>query len=428
MLVPFYSTLGDIGFLIFNFIFILGLFFLLYKLISLSDYKNQGQWVALGTLLLVFGSSLTFYALHFHEYIIAWFLATVSLYFGLQSIIKDYTYRRVFFFGLFLGLAVVFRLEILIAFFPIAVYLSLKKRGIEWQGAFAILLGLALPLSIYFLGNLWVHGHPLSLRYVNNVSDGNAKTLTVKLYYIYRVLFEKEMGLLVQSPWVALVPIIGWIYRNEKLIWIASLWFTLSTFFILIALPNDGSHFAPRYLYGTFPLAIIVIVRPLLEISLWPVNYLKKTWIRSLGLFVLILLIGVSFSEYKKQMIRQLAFQKNILITNSSLQGVPEEKLLVFREYASPQNGQYILAHRDFVVADTKEKADYLVAKAKEKSGGVQFTIAFPAIALTQKSYTQQELFQLSEQLPMLNVHDFGIKPTQIDLRWPYIFLNYTVK
>ncbi len=422
---PFYSVFGVYGFLLFNLIFLSGLFYFLYRIILLQNNISAKTWVTVSFVLLMFGASMTYYSFHFHEYILSWFLSALSLFFGLKTAMAESgqpVKMNAFLSGLFMGLAVVLRLEIIVALFPVMVYLSFLNRKIQWSVAVMAGFGAAVPLLIFFAGNLWVHEHFLSLRYVNNVTDSNAKTPGMKLFYIKRILFEKEMGLLVQSPWVLAVPVIGYLYRKEKLIRISAIWFTLSTLAVLAALPNDGSHFAPRYLYAALPLAAAVTARPFADFSLKSIFLSSSDKKIKSGMILLILLIAVSFIKYKEQMVRQITYQTNIKAANHSLRSLPESELIVFREYASPQNSQFILAHRRFVVADTAEKARFLTNSFFGKGG---FTVAFPVIGLPQREYSDEELRQLAKEAPLLNAEDFSQEAAEIKLVWPYLFLKY---
>lgn len=427
---PFYLLLQERGFFLFNFIWLSGIFILFYKLTRKDSHPVGMLFWSLA--FYVFGTTLTFYSLHFHEYILTWFLSGMAYFFALRAVTREFNKINVFLYGLFSGLATAYRLEIMIALFPIGVHLVFYNKRINWKEAFVALLGFALPLSVIFTGNQILHGHPLSLRYVVNVTQDGAKTIADRITVIREILFDKDMGLLVQSPWVLLVPVIGYLYRKEKMIRISAIWFSVSTLLVLLSLPNSGSHFAPRYLYGTMMAAALVIARPLSGIG-FSLSAWKESWSsRKSGVLlasVLLILFVYSTGRYKKEMKSHLSFETTIRNINAGIHSIPPSDLIVFREFASAKNAQVSIVRRPMVVVEDESEAEVFGNAWKNRKGGPgHFTIAFPIFEPAEKV---EPILQSDKRegwlakIPVLNLEDFPGSPVEIRYREPFLLIRY---
>jgi uncharacterized membrane protein len=423
---PFYRLFGNYGFLVLNLLAVTGILYLFYLLFR--DRRLPLLGFAMALLFYFFGTSVSFYTLHFHENMLAWLLSGCAFLFALRAVTDDYSKYNLFLYGFFAGLATVYRLELMIALFPIGVHLAFFNFKLRWKESLFAGLGFAIPISIFLMGNQLIHGHPLSLRYVINVAHSDATTLSIRLSYISTVLFDRGMGLFVQSPWVLLVPAVGFLYREDRRMRIASLWFVLSTLTVLVALPNHGSHFAPRYLFGLMPAAAFVIGAALTD--LLTEKGKRGSWSGRASIAVIALTLLFSLSAFVKIFRTQLRNEEAIARTNRALNELPDDRLIVFREYASPQNAQYSLAHKRYVVVPDGERAHYLLNNLSHIQGGrVGFTIAFPIITDTGETVakldTHEKRIRFLRSVAGLNLHDFGKMPSRLDYRFPYLLVDY---
>jgi 4-amino-4-deoxy-L-arabinose transferase-like glycosyltransferase len=336
---PLYQLLGSTGLYIPGFLATLGTLILVVRMgqrLGLPD-----PLTALIPPVFLLASRLLLYNIVFHEYTIAVFIVTTGLWFFMKGM--DGNARGFVWFGFFMGLALIFRLEflgIIAGFSLVAVWLLRSWVRTPWL----IGLGAAAPVLALAAANTYLHGHPLGLRY----------TLTMDVSAAYShadilrdMLFSTVRGIVPQSPHLLLS--FAWIlFARTTLEKSLGLGWVASFVILLIIAPNAGDHMAPRYLFGLFPIGTVLAVAVLARgglASSRPRQVAAAVVFAALCFWsVRSTLSGLKFYDNARREIREM----NVLLEQT--QGV-----LVFSDVRMAMNLQNSFANRPLLVAETPE-------------------------------------------------------------------------
>ncbi|MBL8018720.1 MAG: glycosyltransferase family 39 protein [Leptospirales bacterium] len=356
---PFYQILGTGGMYIPGFISVIGVIFLLIRIGRVCGL-NSGA-IAFAIPLYLLGTRVLLYNIVFHEYPIAIFLSTLSIYLLLRYADRGAAIDLIL-FGFVSALALYFRLEVIFVTIGFALAVLFADRAWFRIPGFSI-LGFFLPFCILMGLNQYIHGHPLGLRFALTLDDSASLS---RLYIIQETLFSKLRGLVPQSPFLLLAFVVGLI-EKKRTIRIAWVGLCVSAILILLTSPNHGDHMAPRYLFGLFPLAVIL--------SLKSIDGFRKfgNWPQRVALVILILLSGYSV----RQTWSAFAFYAQVTEEVRSLNAFASkhaEDVLVLREYALALNLQNSFGSRKVFLADSEHSISRLQRLLRER-GVSSFTV-----------------------------------------------------
>ena len=314
-------------------------------LIACARLVGLGR-IGRSTVLLAYGlfSTVPLYNYIFHEYPLALALWAGALYCLLHVEKRGFSPVPAILFGLCSGLAVVFRMELVLvaAAGGLAYLLVIRDRWLAF-GLYAA-LGALLPLGFLFVANEVIHGHPLGLRYTMTISE-NANPDS-RWTIIYGLLFSEVRGMLWQSPFFLLILL----FPFAKLERPGRLLLTLvgSAFVaILVTSPNHGDHIAARYLFGIFAPGCILCALVIRDFRF-------QTYRRALAIFAMILFV-VSFRAHYKA---YLFIQGSDRVARTVLERLDqiEARHVVFGDYGPPLNLQNRFDAKTFLVAETPAK------------------------------------------------------------------------
>ncbi len=169
-----------------------------------------------------------------------------------------------FIFGILLGIAIFFRIEILIPAFFISISIFLTKNNIKEriQYSFIFGIGFLITISLFFLYNYLISGHILGYRYISSLLENRivSPSFTFKLKLLKAYLFGDKLmvGIFQFYPMLMiLIPFSVYLIIKEKLSKIEFIFIT-SGFLSLVIIPisvnfyGGVGYFGLRYLETAF--------------------------------------------------------------------------------------------------------------------------------------------------------------------------------
>ncbi|MCE9501855.1 MAG: hypothetical protein K8R21_15345, partial [Leptospira sp.] len=287
---PFYQLFGMRGLYVPGFLAIAGLLFLLIrfgKLFSFSHFQINSV-----LFLYSFASTPNLYSLVFHEYPVALLAITCALFYLSKYVFSEEKKIYLILFGLFSGISLFFRLELIFVIIPagISTLIILRKNFVLIPAL--SLAGFLVPFIALLVLNQHIHGHPLGLRYYLTLTDNVSPDLKERMGIIYRMLFSETRGLFRQNPYYLFsFAFLPWLFKSrDNRIKFLYLILLFSSILILVTSPNDGDHIAPRYLFGILTVGTILFI---LVIASFP----EKTAIRRILYFLVIVTVAISVRE-----------------------------------------------------------------------------------------------------------------------------------
>ncbi|MBN1186862.1 MAG: glycosyltransferase family 39 protein [Bacteroidales bacterium] len=189
--------------------------------------------------------------------------------------------KYLFLSGFCLSLSLVTRLQLILVFMILGVYILYRYRQTPVMG-FSYFIGIVPPIMLYILYNIWAFGSPFSTGYGNEAMDGWTTPIWVGLPGI---LFSPSHGLLAYSP-AFLFAIIGGIA-----VWKAH---------PRAQQPENG--LSDLYLFGRY-LSLCALVQLLLMSHWWAwyggVAYNQRMLQEIHPILILLAAIGLSFYKEK---------------------------------------------------------------------------------------------------------------------------------
>ncbi|HNC57460.1 MAG TPA: hypothetical protein PLP33_18605 [Leptospiraceae bacterium] len=361
---PFYQYFGMNGIYILSYLALLGTLYLIYKIGVL--YELSFEMIHLSIFLYSFGMTATMYNLVFHEYPIAIFLITSSFYFGALYYTRKNNYSLVW-FGLLGGLSLFFRLEMIFVILSIGISLVLTNPKDFFKIGFLSFLGFIFPFIALLSLNQYIHGHPLGLRYILTLTEDSSISLLGRIDIIRDMLFSSTRGFFFQSSFVIILPFI--LFLRKLILFQERFLFLLLFFgfgFILLTAPNHGDHRAPRYLFGLYPILVLLVV---ISFS----SYIKATSFEGKSVFqkpiqiLFSILVLISFLATIQNYRWMQKATVNVISLNETISNLADsETAIIFRDYAQPLNTQKIYLERTVFVSEKLENLSELIHKIRE--------------------------------------------------------------
>ncbi len=444
----FYLVFSYTGLYLLNYVSLVGSILVMSYLPELIGLRRV--YGHLMVLLYSFGTTATLYSLFFHEYTLAIFLVTVSLYLMLKYLYHDKRYAVIAYSGFIGGLALFFRLEVVFLFLIAGIVILFYNKRIDWKSAMYFGAAFSVPFLILLYLNNEIHGHPLGLRYaltmkakdaVGSVSSADRLVLvdvmsadTSRFGIIVNTLFSKMRGLFYQSPFFVL-PLFSIFYfvnkRSEvkKLIPLAAI-FLGGMLLILFTAPNHGDHFAPRYLFGLFPFGILLFFYITNDI----LNFVKirHKSLRITAVAIILILVLHSVNVWKKKYIWIRSLDSMVLKAEEVIHN-QKESVIAFIEYASSRNLLLGFTEKKMVVIDDLSRRDIFL-NALVDNNIKSFAIVLPVAGKSGES-TMEKYFtdgkpdaaKLALLSPILNPESRTLL-TGIEYDNPFVILRYRIR
>ncbi|MFB2937525.1 LA_3751/LA_3752 family putative glycosyltransferase [Aerosakkonemataceae cyanobacterium BLCC-F154] len=272
--------------------------------------KLNDLLTALGLVVLIFASPLTFYSATYWEHN----LAIALSFYGMSTLLvpgkQGLSKKDAIFSGVAIGLSVWFREEIVIivGFFCLLVYAAyffrLRRLKHLAENKELIVISMILSVGGFFLLNLFVYHHPLGIHSIQvvkkfsllerlQVTAGNLKI------FLVGENFNQWYSLLYTFPLVLfpIIYLVGYFWKPQKLkltlrakiVYLLCLLFPIAVAFLVPA-GGGGKQWSPRFLLVLIPLIILVTIGEL--------RFLKRISqpvVRNLSYAGFFLLLMVSF-------------------------------------------------------------------------------------------------------------------------------------
>lgn len=163
---------------------------------------------------------------------------------------------QIFIFGLLMGMAIFFRIEILIPAFFISLSLFLFKSTFRERilSSFSFGVGFLLIISVFFLYNYFISGHILGYRYISSLLENRvvSPSLLFKLQLLKAYLLGDTLmvGIFKFYPLlIALIPVSVYLILKEKLSKIEFI-FISSGFLSLLLIPISVNFYGGVGFFG----------------------------------------------------------------------------------------------------------------------------------------------------------------------------------
>ncbi len=326
--------------------------------IFLKKLLIKNLYIHIALVLYSFCTTIFTYNFFLHEYPISVFLISLGIYFA-YSFMQNMEYKNLILFGLFSAFSLYFRLEMIFIILGTGISILFVHKSNFVKISFFSFVGFLPFFLILLYLNYYIHGHILGLRYVLTITDNPIILFSDRIAIIKELLFGSFRGLFIQSLFFLLIPILAYSTNSSKEKKFLSTLVLISFLCICFTTPNHGDHIAPRYLFGLYPISVILFVY-LLE-DFFEMN-------NAIFYKVLICLIFIySFFHSAKNFIQVKETFVNLNYFNQALKNIDAE-VIIFRTYAEPLNAQNIYLEKKVLVADSKEKLIKLVKILKTKN------------------------------------------------------------
>lgn len=322
----------------------IGLVVTLLCMIYCTRFAGLGRTGANAVLILYgLGSSITIYNYVFHEYPLAIALWTCALLLPLKIQYDGFSILKAIGFGFFSALAIFFRMELILPVVAagIAYVIIIRKKWLYF-GCYS-LAGFIVPVLVLLLTNLHIHGHALGLRYALTMT--NNETIS-RWQIIYGLLFSDVRGMFRLSPFFLLFFLFPFAKLNKPGKFLLAM-ILLATPFILLTSPNDGDHIAPRYLFGIFAPATILIL--LILRSIRYEKWINLVWV--LAVFLGALSIRYNYNNYKWIMSSDRVVRSFIDQIRKS-----KSRIVVSDGYGPALNMQNVFFEKKILVINSKKE------------------------------------------------------------------------
>lgn len=362
---------------------------LIYQFLKKLSVKNL--YINLALILYSFCTTIFTYNFFLHEYPISVCLISFGIYFA-YSFIQENHYKSLILFGIFSAFSLYFRLEMIFIIIATGISILFIQKSNFIKISFYSLIGFLPFFLILLYLNYYIHGHILGLRYVLTITDNPVILLSERIGIIKELLFGNIRGLFVQSLFFLLIPILAYSTNSSKEKRFLSILVLISFSSICITTPNHGDHIAPRYLFGLYPISVILFVYLLEDFFEMNQAIFYKILICIIFLYSLIH-SAKNFIQVKNTFVNLNRFNQALKNTNADV--------ILFRSYAEPLNSQNIYLEKKILVADSIEKLFKLVKILKSKK--IKFVISSFGIysgdlkELGKLNLKQEKLFYILE-------------------------------
>lgn len=311
----------------------------------------QSKFINLALIVYSFCTTIFTYNFFLHEYPLAVFIIFSSIYFCFNFILTE-KYSNLVLFGLFSAFSLFFRLEMIFIIIASGISVLAISKSNFFKISFYSLIGF-LPFFILLLSlNYYIHGHILGLRYVLTITDNPNILFSERILIIKELLFGSFRGLFVQSLFFLLIPILYFATNPSKEKKFLTILVSISFFAILFTSPNHGDHIAPRYLFGLYPISLILFFYLIEEFFEIYSSIFYKI------LFALILFYS-SFHSFKN-FIRVKNTFLELSKFHSSIRKIKSD-VLILRSYAEGLNTQNIYLEKKILAATNEKKLKNLI-------------------------------------------------------------------
>jgi hypothetical protein len=420
---PYFPLLNSIFYKLFsiNGLFFINLastiftFFLIWRIGLLLKLNNI--WIIFSLFLYSFCTTILTYNFVFHEYPLAVYLITLSIYFGILYKI-DNKNLYLLYFGFFGALSLYFRLEMIFLILSLGFSIAISNPKKFFKIFIFSSLGFIFPFLLLLYLNTKIHNHPLGLRYLLTLTENSTPSILQRIDLVIDMLFSKTRGLFYQSSFFILLPPFFFFIKNKtKEFFYLYLFILLGFFCIFISSPNHGDHRAPRYLFGFFPILTVLFCFSLQNFLLHEMNLkLKK--------FILVSLLVLVVFSLKSSL-------ENFSILQKSNRAVKEFNLviqnefnfdsLILADYGMSLNTQSIYLNKKvFVIENSKDVISFLQKnKFKEK---FLYSKAFPFRISPEKKLEMETEWKL--EFEKIQFNHFHINWVQIGKNQEILFIR----
>jgi hypothetical protein len=363
----FFSNLSSLGNLI------------LIKLI-LSKFSIKQSLIHLSLILYSLCTTIFTYNFFIHEYPLAVFLITFSIYFAINFNF-DKNNKELFLFGFFSGISLFFRLEMIFITAATGLALVYSNRKKILPIFVYSLFGFLIPFTILIILNQEIHGHPLGLRFVVTINDNPSLNLIDRINIAKELLFGNFRGLFIQSLFFALIPILGSYSKRDSSKDFFLILIAIAFIAILFSSPNHGDHIAPRYFFGLYPIGVITFIIFLNEFFQVYESKIYK------GILFLIIIYSIQ-NCFKNYVWMHDVFSK-LNYFQTTIRDLKTDSV-IFTSYAEPLNSQNIYLEKKVQVANTPEKMRRLLEIKKNKG---KLNLAIVGFGLYNEAFDLKRLY-----------------------------------
>lgn len=440
----FYSWFSYQGLYIINLLSLIGTLFLFSALPGLWGLNRL--YGHLMVYIYAFATTASLYAQLFHEYTLAIFLVSLSLFLLFRHLYQNSGKWNLLLSGMIAGISLFFRLELVFVYFAMGVVLLFNRGRLDFKAALYFSLSFSIPFLLLLFFNYKIHGHPLGLRYTLTMEKRSdrpkesgkkgvslvetEKSDKTRRGIIEATLFSKTRGLLYQSPFFLLALLslykVSRFKNLRNMLLPPTIIFFMGGTLILLTAPNHGDHFAPRYLFGLFPPGILLFLHELKDFQ-----NIKKRNLKYGVLFFTGLLLLQGLNIWKKNFFWLLSLDKMVLQAENVILNQKED-VIAFIEYASSRNLLLSFTEKKMVVLDNLlERETFL--ESMERNHIRNFAVALPVAGNLGKS-TMNRVFtdgkpdpEKIQNISPLLTDDRGVSLMQTDFQAPFIILHYAI-